>query len=252
MTVYAIANQKGGVGKTTVAVCLAAALGHQGHKVLLVDMDPQAGATKLLGVDPTQQLSMADLLLAGEDHPISTVAAPVEGWSLDLAPSELSLARKETQREAGDELLLRAALTVEAPGYDVVLIDCPPQLGALTVNALAAADRLLLITEPSYVAQTGVADLLETLQLVQRRLAPTLEIAGVIVNMTDRTREARTRAAEVTEHFGEQLVWSPAIPRRAPIRETLGQGVPLHHGPREARDLAGLFADLAQKVTTDA
>lgn len=250
MRTIAIANQKGGVGKTTIAVCLAAALGHQGHKVLLVDMDPQAGASKVLGVDPTEQLSMADLLLAGEDHPISAVATPVEGWGIDLAPSELSLARKETQREAGDELLLRAALNVETPDYDVVLIDCPPQLGALTVNALAAADQLLLVTEPSYVAQTGVADLLETLQLVQRRLAPALELAGVVVNMTDHTREARTRTAEVAEYFGSELVWAPAIPRRAPIRETLGQGVPLHHGPREARDLAVLFDDLAHKVAT--
>lgn len=249
MQVVAVANQKGGVGKTTVTVCLAGALAHRGLRVLVIDLDPQAGATKVLGIDASEQPSMADLMLAGEDHSVRE-AVTTTTWGLDLAPSEIALARKEMQREAGDDLLLRAAIEAEALDYDAVLVDCPPQLGVITVNALAAADRLLLVTEPSYVAQTGVADLLETLGVVQRRLNLGLELGGVVVDMADRTREARLRMQETLDYFGSEAVWEPAIPRRAAIRETLGRGLPLHspQARRDARKLAGLFDQLSERV----
>lgn len=248
--VYAIANQKGGVGKTTVALCLAAALQQRSQRVLIVDLDPQAGATKVLDVDPsaTDQPTMADLMLAETDHPIAEAVCPTD-WGIDLAPSEIGLARKENERQPGDDLILRGAMQAEPLDYDVVLIDCPPQLGSLTVNALAAAGHLVLITEPSFVAQTGVGDLLETRDVIRRRLNPELQLAGVVVNLADHTREAKLRLQETAEFFGEAL-WEPPVPRRAVVREALAKGLPLHHprAGRAAPDVTPVFEQLSRRI----
>ncbi len=137
MRIYAFANQKGGVGKTTVALCVGAALVERGQRTLLVDLDPQGTATKVLGIDTSQLPSMADLLLTGGGHKIGEVIQETS-WGLDIAPAEIALARREQGRELGDEFLLREAHD-GCPDYDHVFIDCPPSLSLLTVNALAAA-----------------------------------------------------------------------------------------------------------------
>jgi len=250
MHTFAIANQKGGVGKSTVSLGLAGALAHRGLKVLLVDLDPQAGATKMLSVDTTTEdrRTVADLLLATEDHPIADVVTPGP-WGFDVAPSELKLARVELQRRPGDDLALRGALGMAPLGYDAVLVDCPPQLGTLTANALAAATDLVIVTEPSYVAQAGLVDLLEVRDMVRRRLNRDLELAGVVLNLVDNTRESRGRADEVRETFGAQA-WEPFVPRRAAIRETMGDGRSLYDpaSSREAHAAGEVFLALSEHL----
>ncbi len=247
LRIFAVANQKGGVGKTTMTLCLAAALAQRGERVLVVDMDPQAGATKILGIDTSARPTLADLLLANEEHPIAEVVQPTD-WGIDLAPSEITLAHKEQQRRPGDELLLRLALAAEPLDHAAVLIDCPPQLGALTINALAAATDLLLVTEPSFVAQTGLGDLLETHDIIRRRLNTQLQVGGVIINLVDHTRETRLRIAETEEFFGDHLVWQPHVPRRVVIKEALAKGVPVSEAGRDGQEVAAVFEELSKRI----
>jgi chromosome partitioning protein len=244
----AVANQKGGVGKTTVTLGLAAALAEAGRRVLVIDLDPQASVTKVLGVDPTGCLSMADLLLDGAGHAISEVTQPTS-WGVELAPSEIGLARREQQRQLGDEYLLAEAL--RDADYDVVLIDCPPSLGVLTINGLVAATHVLVVTEPSYVALAGVADLLETVEIIRRRYNTALQMAGVVVNQVDGTTETTTRTGEVETYFGEDLLWRPYVPRRTALREALAKGIPPRALGRRrgAEEIADTFQALAGNIT---
>lgn len=251
MQVVAIGNQKGGVGKTTVSLGLAtAAARHHGARVLLVDLDPQASATGTLGVDVSDRPTMADLMLAGEPHPLDDVAA-AGPWGFDVAPAEIALARFDTTREVGAELVLREALGQTDPDrWDLVVVDSPPNLGLLTTNALVAADRLVVVTEPSYMALRGVGDLLTTQDLVRRRFNNDLTMS-VVVNMVDHTREGKARANEVASYFDSGVVWTPHVPRRAAVREAQGAGVALpdwsdHRG---AGPVVVAFDRLAERLT---
>src|SRR5690625_295484 len=192
MAVWAVVNQKGGVGKTTTTLGLAAALQQRGRSVVIVDLDPQAGATKTLGVDTSQLPTLADLMLSGEDHGIDEVVVAT-GWGVDVAPADVALASHEQQPQPGGDRIVATALANSARSWDVVLIDCPPQLGSLAQNGLVAADHVLIVTEPSYTALSGISDLLATIDVVQRRVQPQLTVGGVVVNMMDHTREAQAR-----------------------------------------------------------
>ena len=150
MGIYVFVNQKGGVGKTTVTLGIAAALAGHGAGVLLVDLDPQASATKVLGVDVQERCTVADALLEPERYPLSDAIIRSE-WGFDVAPAETALASWEARRSTADEFVLRDQLA-RVVGYDTVLVDCPPSLGVLTLNALAAASHLVLVTEPSFLA----------------------------------------------------------------------------------------------------
>ena len=236
MDTYVFANQKGGVGKTTVALGVAAALARGGARVLLIDLDPQASATKVLGVDVAERCTMADALLEPERFPLGETIVRT-AWGFDAAPAETALASRESRRATADEFVLRNQL-VGVNGYDAVLVDCPPSLGVLTLNALAAASHLVLVTEPSFLALQGLDELLETRDLVRAHYNPRLALAGVIVNRVERTVEHRRGLAEIASYFGADLVWSPHLPKRTVLQEGARRGVPLAelHG-RAAREL---------------
>jgi chromosome partitioning protein len=247
METYAFANQKGGVGKTTVSLGLAAALAGDGASVLFVDLDPQASATRVLGVDVDQRHTIADVVLEEERFAIADAVAAT-AWGFDLAPAETALASRESRRAAADEFVLKRQLTAVA-GYDVVLVDCPPSIGLLTLNALVAASRLVVVTEPSFLALQGTDELLETQELVRAHYNPDLELAGVIVNRVERTLEHRHSAVEIERYFGAGLVWEPMLPKRTAMQDATRRGVPVGSlAGRAARELSVGLTQLARRI----
>jgi chromosome partitioning protein len=230
--VYAFANQKGGVGKTTTAVNLAACLAEAGERALVVDLDPQANATSGLGMR-ANGTSTYDLL---DGAPLAELAKPTRFANLFLVPSrpELAGAAVELSQRSDHEHYLADALA-QADDFDFVLVDCPPSLGPLTVNALAAADRVIVPVQAEYYALEGLAQLVQSINLVKARLNPKLEIAGVVLTMTDsRTRLSADVEAEVRNHFGE-LVFRTVVPRSVRVAEAPSHGLPVTHYARSSR-----------------
>ncbi|UUY05104.1 AAA family ATPase [Svornostia abyssi] len=247
MDIYALANQKGGVGKTTVTLGLAAALARRGARTLLVDLDPQASATKVLDVDTSEQHTVADVLLEPGRYVLSETLVDTT-WGFRLAPAETALASREARRSTADEFLLREQLR-RLDGFDVVLIDCPPSLGVLTLNALAATTRTVVVTEPAFLALQGIEELLRTHELVVAHYNLELKLAGVIVNRVERTVEHRAGLAELTTFFGAELLWSPWIAKRTVLQEGTRRGVALEDlRSRAAGDVAAVFELLADRI----
>jgi chromosome partitioning protein len=246
-TVYAIANQKGGVGKTTTAVNVAACIAEAGFDTLLVDIDPQANATLGFGVPKDCEPNVYDVL-AGHAHLAGAVrGTAIERLKLVPAHPDLAGANVELPREPGFETRLRAALVGVRERFDYVLLDCPPSLGPLTVNALVAADRVIVPVQTEYFALEGLAGLLDTLALIQRELNPRLTIAGMLLTMHDgRTRLANDVEREVREHF-PALVFDTVIPRNVRVGEAPSYGLPvIHHDPHCAG--AEAYVELAKEV----
>ncbi|MEJ7797005.1 MAG: AAA family ATPase, partial [Solirubrobacteraceae bacterium] len=184
-TVYAIANQKGGVGKTTTAVNVAACIAEAGFATLLIDVDPQANATLGLGAPKDVEPNVYDVLAGRVAIAEAERDTAIAGLKLVPAHPDLAGATVELPREAGSETRLREALAGVRDRYDYVLLDCPPSLGPLTVNALVAADRVIVPVQTEYFALEGLAGLLDTLALIQRELNPRLTIAGMLLTMHD-------------------------------------------------------------------
>ena len=223
-TVYAVANQKGGVGKTTTAINLAACLAEAGAATLVVDLDPQANATSGLG-ERADEHSTYDLL---DGAPLAEVSRRTRYPNLDLVPSRPDLAGAAvelSQRDAG-EAYLAQSLAGARDRYEFIFLDCPPSLGPLTVNALAAADQVLVPVQAEYYALEGLSQLAKSVELVRARLNPRLRIGGVLLTMVDgRTRLSADVAEEVRRHFGDR-VFRTSIPRSVRLAEAPSHGQP--------------------------
>jgi len=227
--IYALANQKGGVGKTTTTVNLAAYLAKLGQRVLVVDVDPQANATASLGVDKNQQQdgSVYDAFVG--DVPLQEMIQPTQQANLELAASSPQLAGAEIELVAmrGRETKLRAALRPVRDRYDYIFVDCPPSLGLLTVNALAAAHGVIIPVQCEYLALEGLTQLMTTIQLVRRSLNPTLQVRGLLMTMFDgRANLARQVRDEVQKHFAGQ-VFAVIVPRNVRLSEAPSYGLPI-------------------------
>jgi len=222
----AIANQKGGVGKTTTAINLGAALGALERRVLLVDCDPQGNATRGLGGDAAPPHLYH--VLTGE-APLAAAIRPSGFPHLDLAPAQRDLVGVEVEfvGQSGWEARLREVLAPVASGYDTILLDCPPSLGHLTVAALAAADGVLVPLQCEYFALEGVTELLATVRRIQAGLNRQLTIAGILLTMYDeRTNLSRDVAEEIRRHFADK-VFETVVPRNVRLAEAPSHGLPI-------------------------
>ncbi|HEY8867168.1 MAG TPA: AAA family ATPase [Solirubrobacteraceae bacterium] len=234
-TVYAIANQKGGVGKTTTAVNAAACVAEAGYPTLLVDIDPQCNATVGLGLAKDLSPNIYDVLAGEATIEAALRDSDVDGLAVVPSSPDLAGANMELPRIEGSETRLRDALAPARERFAFTFLDCPPSLGPLTVGALTAADRVIVPVQTEYFALEGLAGLLDTVALIKRDLNPGLTIAGVVLTMHDgRTRLAQDVEREVREHF-PQLVFDTVIPRNVRVGEAPSFGRPvIHHDPHSA------------------
>lgn len=246
--IYALVNQKGGVGKTTTAVNLSAFLAARGQRTLLIDVDPQANATSSLGFEKPQiKASTYDVLV--NDLPLRQIVQLTKRLRLDLGPSSAQLAGAEIELvEMPDrEHRLKHALTDVLHNYDYIVIDCPPSLGLLTVNALTAAQGVLIPVQCEYLALEGLSQLMNTIQLVRKGLNPGLVVRGLVMTMYDsRMRLAQQVVSEVQAHFGDK-VFNTLIPRSVRLGEAPSYGEPiLSYAPTSPGGVA--YAQLADEL----
>jgi chromosome partitioning protein len=256
--ILAIANQKGGVGKTTTAVNLAAALAATPRRVLLVDLDPQGNATMASGVDKRELESSTCEVLFGEATADATIVATTEGY--DLLPTNIDLTAAEIRLmdEPRREQRLKEALATVGERYDYVLIDCPPSLSLLTLNALAAADGVIVPMQCEYFALEGLSALVNTIDALKQKLNPRLEIAGIVRTMYDvRNNLASAVSNELTQHFGDK-VFRSIVPRNVRLAEAPSHGKSIIGYDRASRGsiaylgLAGEIIRSEKKKATEA
>jgi chromosome partitioning protein len=245
----AIANQKGGVGKTTTAVNLGAALAELGYRVLVVDLDPQGNATTGLGINPrTLETSVYDVIM--HDTPLEDCIEPTSLRNLFVVPATIDLAGAEIELVPAfsRELKLRRALAQVSDEFDYTLIDCPPSLGLITVNGLAAATEVVVPIQCEYYALEGLGQLLRNVNLVQGNLNPQLEVSAIILTMFDaRTKLADQVATEVRAHFGEKVCRN-IVPRTVRLSEAPSFGQPIIVFDPSSRG-AIAYRELAKEVS---
>ncbi len=248
MTIFAVANQKGGVGKTTTTISLGAALASKGKRVLVVDLDPQGNATTGLGVDGRQfERSVYDVLL--NDIPMVDVVEPTGFNNLFVAPATLDLAGVEQELASviSRELRLKRALTSVEGDFDYVFIDCPPSLGLITINAFAAATDILVPVQTEFYALEGLTQLQRIVDLVQKNLNPMLRITKVVLTMYDsRNTLSIDVAAEVRRHFPDELC-KAVIPRTVRLAEAPSFGQPITVFDPASKGAKAYFA-LAEEI----
>jgi len=247
--VLAIVNQKGGVGKTTTAVNLGASLATAGHASLVVDCDAQSNATRSLGIHEGQRQTLYDALVPEPPTPLADVITRTNLPKLDVVPASSNLAGAEVELVSviGRESRLRRALAPIRERYAFVLLDCPPSLGLLSVNALVAADGVIVPVQCEYLSLEGLGLLMRTLQLVRNRLNPDLALAGLVMTMFDsRTNLAAQVVEEVARHFPQQK-FSTVIPRSVRLGEAPSYGETIgHYAPESPGALA--YDSLASEV----
>jgi chromosome partitioning protein len=246
-TIYAIANQKGGVGKTTTTVNVGACIAEAGYETLIVDADPQANATVGLGLSRSQVPGLYELLTGSAIAEEALTDTVIPGLRLIPAGPGLAGANVELPRLSSFEGVMRDCLAPVRERFEYLLLDCPPSLGPLTVAALVAADKVIVPVQTEYLALEGLAGLLETLELVRRELNPRLRIAGMLLTMHDaRTRLGKDVEREVRAHFPD-LVFDTVIPRNVRVGEAPSYGLPVtHHDPHSAG--AEAYFELAKEV----
>ncbi len=246
--ILAVANQKGGVGKTTTTVNLSACFAEKGLKTLIIDLDPQANATTSVGLNPRRlDTSIYDVLL--QEAELEEIIEPTMIKALHIAPSSLDLAGAEIELVAAfsRERKLREAMARAVSEYDIIMIDCPPSLGLLTINGLTAADEVIVPIQTEYFALEGLTQLVRNIGMVQRSLNPGLELTKLILTMYDaRTNLSRDVAREVRAHYGEKVCWQ-VVPRTVRLSEapSFGQPITLYDSSSKA---ARAFRDLAKEV----
>ncbi len=249
MKILAITNQKGGVGKTTTCVNLAASLASQGKRVLLIDLDPQGNASTGSGIDKAHlKLSIYHVLIG--ENTLQEVIVSSEKGGFDIAPSNRELAGAEVElvNELARETRLKAAINKLGDAYDVVLLDCPPALNLVTVNALTAASAVMIPMQCEYYALEGLSDLVNTIKKVRAHLNPTLEIEGLLRTLFDnRNMLAQQVSAQLISHFGDK-VYKTVIPRNIRLAEAPSYGVPVLSYDKTSKG-ALAYLELAQEIT---
>ena len=242
--IVAIVNQKGGVGKTTTCVNLTSSLKEKGNRVLLCDFDPQANSTSGMGVDKAASRGVYDVLINGADVTAS-VAHTRYG---DVLPSSKALAGAgiEMIDRENREFLLKQALDILSHNYDFILIDCPPSLELLTVNALCAANSLIVPVQGEYFALEGLSDLMHTVRMVRRSLNPGLELEGVLLTMFDGRTNLALQVAEEVKRYFPGKVYSTVIPRNVRLSEAPSHGKPINYYDRNSRG-AEAYSNLANE-----
>lgn len=246
--IVAIVNQKGGVGKTTSCVNLCAAVVDAGRRALLCDFDPQANATSGMGVDKTLSKGVYDVVIGevpAKDAIVSTKYGDVLPSNKALAGAGVELINMERR-----EYLLKGALAQVAEDYDFIFIDCPPSLELLTLNALCAADAVLVPVQGEYFALEGLSDLMNTIRIVRRSLNPSLELEGVLLTMFDGRTNLALQVAEEVKHYFPGKVYSTVIPRNVRLSEAPSHGKPIFtydRASRGAEAYTALAAEFLQK-----
>ncbi len=237
----AIFNQKGGVGKTTTNINLAACLAIRGKKVLVLDIDPQGNTTTGLGISKKDLEVTTHEILIDDDHHPEEAVIPTGIENLDILPASVQLAGAEVEliNIPGREKRLKMAIDVLKPKYDYIFVDCPPSLGILTINALTAVDSVLIPIQCEFYALEGVSQLMSTIEIVKQNMNPDLQIEGVILSMFDgRTNLSIQVVEEVKRFFGEK-VYTTVIPRNVRLAEAPSHGVPvIHYDPKSSGAIA--------------
>ncbi len=246
--VIAIANQKGGVGKTTTAVNLSSCIALKGKRVLVIDIDPQGNTTSGLGIDKKNiSKSIYDVLISEASIAETLMDTVIENLKICASNIQLAGAEVELVNVISRETRLKAALEEEKKNYDFIIIDCPPSLGLLTVNALTAADTVLVPIQCEYYALEGLSQLMNTVKLVKRHLNPALDVEGVVLTMFDaRTNLSIQVVEEVKKHFRNK-VYRTIIPRNVRLSEAPSYGLPIALYDPKSKG-AECYMDLAQEV----